>query len=37
MYPGFLVILFVMGNIREGMETTGKIYQFDVTENRQFY
>jgi hypothetical protein len=38
MYPDCLVILFVTGNIGgEGMETTGKLRQFEVTENNLFY
>jgi hypothetical protein len=35
LYPAFLVILLVTGNI--GGETTGKIHQIEITENGFFY
>jgi len=41
-YPAFLVILLVTGNIEGGagwggMEMTGKICQIEITENSLFY
>jgi hypothetical protein len=36
-YPAFLVILLLTGNIEEGIETTGKIRQFEIKENSPFY
>ena len=40
LYSAFLAILLVSGNIGAGgggEETTGKIYQFEMTENNLFY
>jgi len=36
-HPAFLVILLVTENIGEGIETTGKIRQIEITANSLFY
>jgi len=36
MYPVFLAILLVIGNVG-GMETTGKIHEIEITKNGIFY
>jgi hypothetical protein len=37
LYPAFLVILLVTGNIGRGVLKTGKTRQIEITENGFFY